>query len=219
MRFKQLCLCLIFFMSTIESFAWGPIGHRVVGEVAKRHLNYFTKKKVEAILGAESMAKASTWADEIKSDPDNYKHTFDWHYMSWPMDESDYTYKEGGGKLIKAIKDNVNILRSEKSTKTRKIHALRFIIHLVGDLHQPLHVGNGLDRGGNDCKVFFHKGKTNLHRLWDEDMINRKKLSFSEIVEFISYFSKEEIKTFMQGSPLDWAKESRPIDLKFIRLQ
>ena len=108
-----------------------------------------------------------------------------------------------------AIEEQVRTLKNNKSSVDKKKFALRFLIHLVGDLHQPLHVGNGLDRGGNDCKVFFHKEKSNLHRLWDEEMINFKRLSYTELVDFISYFSAEEIKEFMGGSLLSWAKNQR----------
>lgn len=208
-----LNLILILIFSSIVplsvTLAWGPIGHRVVGEIAYKNLNFFTKKKVDKILEKESMAKASTWADEIKSDPDQYRHTFDWHYMSWPNGEEEYQYKSGTGRLKLAIEEQTSVLKNVKSSKEEKLFALRFLIHLIGDLHQPLHVGNGHDRGGNDCKVFFHSEKTNLHRLWDEDIINRKKLSYRELADFVSYFSAEETKQFMKGSPMDWAKESK----------
>ena len=175
MKRSALLGTLLMIIPFYSTFAWGPIGHRVVGEIAYKNLSYFTKKKVEKILSGESMAKASTWADEIKSDPAQYRHTFDWHYMSWTSGESDYEYKEGSGKLKIAIDEQSKILKSDSSSVRDKLFALRFLIHLIGDLHQPLHVGNGHDRGGNDCKVFYHSEKTNLHRLWDEDIINQKK--------------------------------------------
>lgn len=210
MKMLPKTLAVFFILFSVRSLqAWGPIGHRVVGEIAYRNLSFFTKKKVDKILNKESMAKASTWADEIKSDPDQYKHTFDWHYMSWPSHQTEYQYNGSGGKLKIAIQEQSDILKNKKSTKDEKVFALRFLIHLIGDLHQPLHVGNGKDRGGNDCKVFFHSEKTNLHRLWDEDMINKKQLSYTELADFISYFSDEETKEFMKGSPMDWAKESK----------
>ena len=200
-------LCLLF---SGNAKSWGPIGHRVVGEIASKHLSKKAKAEVTSILGRESMAKASTWPDEIKSDPENYRYTFDWHYMSWPNESSSYEPKSSG-KLLWAIEEQLRTLKNKKSSADKKKFALRFLIHLVGDLHQPLHVGNGLDRGGNDCKIFFHKEKSNLHRLWDDEMINFKRLSYTEFVDFISYFSSDEIQEFMKGSLLSWAEESKKL--------
>ena len=194
----------------MSAFSWGPTGHRTVGEIAERNLTVIAKKKIKAILGKESLAKASTWPDEIKSDPDNYRYTFDWHYMSWPNDMGQY--KPGqGGKLIWAIDEQMKVLKNKKSRKEKKIFALRFLVHLIGDIHQPLHVGNGKDRGGNDCHVEFHGEETNLHRLWDEGMINFTRLSYTELADFISHYSAREIRYFMKGHPLDWALESKEI--------
>ena len=87
-------ICFVFcFLLSVTAHSWGPIGHRVVGEIASKHLNKKAKTEVLSILGKESMAKASTWHDEIKSDPENYRYTFDWHYMSWRMNPHHTTQK------------------------------------------------------------------------------------------------------------------------------
>jgi len=192
-----------------QTFAWGPIGHRTVGEIAEKSLSPAALKKLAPILNGQSFAKLSTWPDEIKSEPDKYKYTFKWHYTEWKNEDETYHENPENGTLISAIKDNLEKLKSPKSSLDEKRFALSFVIHLVGDLHMPLHVGNGLDRGGNWCSVFFHDDRTNLHSLWDEGMIDFQNLSFSELVRFVSENKKLSTLDLKPGQILEWAKESK----------
>jgi hypothetical protein len=190
------------------SFSWGPTGHRVVGQIAENHLNFLTKKKVKKLLDGESLARVSNWPDKIKSDPDNYSHTYRWHYTDWPDPSRDYNRTHNNGTLVAAIENQIKVLSDKKAAKADRAFALKFLVHLVGDIHQPLHVGNGMDRGGNRCKVIFHKEETNLHKLWDENMIEFTRLSFTEYANFIDIKAKKDYKQMREGTPLSWAKES-----------
>ena len=206
---KLLLLATMFF--SLNAIAWGPIGHRVVGEVAQKHLTTEVQLKVFRTLGGQSLARVANWPDDIKSDH-AYDHTHSWHYTEWGDNVSEYDENSSDGKIIKVIREQVAVLKDVAATPDKKAFAIKFITHLVGDLHQPLHVGNGLDQGGNLCKVTFHGKVTTLHRLWDEELIEQTRLSFSELAQFIAQGkSKEEIVAWKSGDVLDWALESKEI--------
>jgi hypothetical protein len=206
---------LIFLVNSGSVFAWGNTGHRTVGEVATKYLQGKTLKKINDLLKGEGLARAATWPDEIKSEPDTYKHTFHWHYTTWPQEASEHSESNENsesGLLLKSINEQLTVLKDSKATKEQKIFALRFIVHLIGDLHMPLHVGAGTDQGGNLCKVSFHGRPMNLHSLWDEGMIEFTKLSYTELANFISAGkSAKELKAISKGSIIDWARESKEI--------
>lgn len=201
---------LLFFLFTFNAFAWGPTGHRVVGEIAESKLNIIAKAKIKKILDGHSLARVSNWPDKIKSDPDNYGHTYRWHFTDWPDGQRNYDPVNNNGSLVKSIEDQIKVISNRKAKKADKAFALKFLVHLVGDLHQPLHVGNGKDRGGNRCRVVFHKEEVNLHHLWDERMIQFSKLSFTELSKFVSV-DKTKDKSLKNGKAVDWAKESKDL--------
>lgn len=170
---------LVVFMSLIltsQAFAWGSKGHRVVGEVAEKFLDLKAKHNIKKILGDESLAKASNWADEIKSDEKirirlakkwtpikelndetALKYLINsWHYTTVSDGKTyDTTPHPATGDIFYGLKKMESILRDKKSSVQDKREALRFLVHFTGDVHQPLHVGGEGDRGGNDCWVNF----------------------------------------------------------------
>ena len=209
LRLSFFALLLACFFFSNQAFSWGPTGHRAVGKVAEIYLSKSKLKKVRKLLNGESLARASNWPDKIKSDPENYSHTYPWHYTSWPVGQTDYHADSAGGSLPTAIANNVAILKNKSKGKHERAKALKFIVHLVGDLHQPLHVGNGEDRGGNDCKVYFHRELVNLHRLWDEAMIRFSRLSYTELADFVIDTHKKDVKLVKKGNLNDWMRESK----------
>ncbi|MBT7609801.1 MAG: S1/P1 nuclease [Bacteriovoracaceae bacterium] len=189
--------------------AWGPTGHRTVGKIAETYLSKRVLRKVRKLLDGESLARVSNWPDKIKSDPDQYRYTYSWHYTSWPVGQNQYDPTTAEGSLITAISDNIEILKNKKKSKAERAFALKFIVHLMGDLHQPLHIGNGVDRGGNTCKVYFHRKLINLHRLWDSELIGFTKLSYTELTKFIIDIHGKNATLAKNGNVLDWATESK----------
>ncbi|HXH76301.1 MAG TPA: S1/P1 nuclease [Bacteriovoracaceae bacterium] len=205
-------LLLASVLVTSEVFAWGATGHRAVGEIASEMLNASAGLKVHQILKGQSLARVSTWPDEIKSDPENYKYTYNWHYTDWPDEMHEHNETDSSGMLMGSIDEQLKTLKDPKATDEKKAFALKFLVHLIGDLHMPLHVGNGLDQGGNFCKVIFHNKQTNLHALWDDGMISFTGLSFTELAKFVRLgTTAEEVQSWKQGSPLDWALESKQL--------
>ena len=118
-------------------------------------LNPEVKNIVNNLLNGESMSSASTWADEIKSDP-NYKKYSPWHYVNMPLDsEYDNSKKNPQGDIVFAERSGIDVLKDPNSNKKEKSFYLKFLIHLVGDIHQPLHTGRFEDRGGNVLNLLF----------------------------------------------------------------
>lgn len=205
----KIFIALILFFS-MNAFSWGPTGHRVVGEVAERYMDDSVLIKVFKILGGQTLSQVSNWSDEIKSEPETYQYTFNWHYTDWK--DGDHTHDEthSSGKLLTSIRDQISVLKDQNASNDKKIFAVKFIVHLIGDLHQPLHVGNGLDQGGNKCRVLFHKKEFNLHALWDEGMIDFTNLSYSELATYVRLGrTREQIMDWKKGDVLDWAMESK----------
>lgn len=205
---KKLVLILSGILLITESFGWGATGHRASGFIAERYLNAKAKKRIRQILGQESLAMASTWMDEIRSDS-TYNYTTDWHWTTIP-DGGKYEDVESNpdGKVIVMIEKITRELKAGKLSAKQQQEYLKMLIHMVGDIHQPLHVGKPGDRGGNDIKLKWAGSDSNLHRVWDSDMIEDTKLSYTEFANALGKPATETIKKWQQASVRDWAKES-----------
>ncbi len=202
-------ICLF---SSSLAMAWGQTGHRVTGAIAEHYLSAKAKSAIERLLPNESLAEASTWPDEMRSHPDEYwqKTATPWHWVTIPGDK---TYSQVGappqGDAYVALQHFREMLINPKSTTADKQKALRFIVHLIGDLHQPLHAGNGTDRGGNDVKVRFFWENSNLHRVWDSQMIAQRKLSYTEWTHWLlQKISQQDRALWRDTDPQTWITES-----------
>ncbi|WP_017733845.1 S1/P1 nuclease [Nafulsella turpanensis] len=205
---KVLSLCLLLPLFIGQAYAWGQNGHRVVGLVAQQHLSKKAKKKIMQLLDENSLAEVSVWMDDIKSD-DAYDHTHDWHWVTVPPQmKYEDTEKNPNGDLIMKIEEIVSALKKGGLTAEQEEEYLKFLVHLVGDLHQPMHVGTGEDAGGNAVKVEWFGDRSNLHRVWDSEMIDSKDLSFTEIARFLGEPEKSQVKQWQSTSVRDWAYES-----------
>lgn len=206
--FKKL-LIVSMLLSSTNVFAWGKIGHRVVGEIAQRNLSKDAKKGVQDILGTDSLAQVANWADEIRSNP-SYNYSGTWHYVNFPFDKTYFDQKRAEtGDVLEALYRQEEILRNPKATAIEKAEALKFMVHFMGDIHQPMHVGQAEDRGGNTIRVNWFGENVTLHSLWDEKIVNFEELSFTEYATFLNHFTKDEKKDLAKGNFLDWAMDSR----------
>ena len=194
-----------------EKPEWGPTGHRAVGEIAEKHLSRKARKNIEKLLDGQSLAFISTYGDEIKSDP-AYDKYYTWHFVNFPFGvKYEESEKSEEGDIVMGIKHCIEILKDPESSKEEKVFSLKFLTHLVGDLHQPLHVGKAEDKGGNDIKVKWHYRNSNLHRVWDSEMIESWNMSYTELAENTKTLSREQINQLQQGSVLDWTYESQEL--------
>jgi hypothetical protein len=210
-RFAVPSLALALALPPAAALAWGPTGHRVVGRIAERHLSAATARGVAAILGSESLVGAATWPDEIRSDP-AWDRAKPWHFISLDDNETYETApKSPGGDVVEAIGRFTHVLQDPMAEAGKKAEALRFLVHFVGDVHQPLHVGRRADVGGNAIEVAWFNESTNLHAVWDEKIIESEKLSFSELAELIDHPTQTEIKAWQAADVLDWVRESMAV--------
>ncbi|MBT0586852.1 S1/P1 nuclease [Alteromonas oceanisediminis] len=195
--------------------AWGQIGHRITGKIAEQYLSESAKNAVQQLLPNESLAEASTYADEMRSNPDDFWQNVagPYHYVTVPVGKH---YHEVGapeqGDSVTALATFKDVLLDEQSSRADKQRALRFIVHIIGDLHQPLHAGNGTDRGGNDVKVRFFWEDSNLHRVWDSGLLDRRQLSYSEWSEWLSAkIEPQDVTQWSNTDPHVWIAESTAI--------
>lgn len=202
-------------LTAAPAFAWGKTGHRVVAQIADRYLTDEAAAAVEEILGPEGMAEAADWPDYMRSNPDSFwqSDANPWHYVTIPegMDYAGTGAPEEGDALT-ALAHFRTVATDGTAPLPERQLALRFIIHLVGDLHQPLHAGNGTDRGGNLFTCTFFEELTNLHVVWDERLIQYEELSYTEWADWLgSKITVDDVAAWTSASPEDWANESAAI--------
>jgi hypothetical protein len=210
MKIKLLLLIpFLFFMksSSDEAVFWGKNGHRATGKIAEKHLTRKAKRSIDKILKGQSLAFVATYADEIKSDK-KYNKYYSWHYINMDLDQ---TYEEAEknpkGDLVTGINTCIEILNDKNSSDNEKNFHLKMLVHFMGDLHQPMHIGRKEDKGGNSIQVeWFGKG-SNLHRVWDTNMIDDWEMSYIELADNADDLSKIQIETIEKGTLIDWVNE------------
>lgn len=176
-------------ITTLEKVnAWGEIGHGAVGYIAESKLTPEARHLVHKILGVEPLAVSSFWPDQVRSD-DRFKELSAYHYVDFP-EGSDFNKMPNHFRASKSahvfIDQVPDILISSKYSRNQKLILLRYLAHVVGDIHMPLHVGNGIDMGANLCQVKWKdpftslERLTNLHTVWDEDIIQVEAAEFQK---------------------------------------
>jgi len=209
----RLFICFLM----ICSLAWAPAarayektGHRVVAELAERHLSDVARRKIAEILGEKvALAEVANWADEMKSSPDEYwRQANVYHYLNVEAGESfENTPRNPAGDVLSAYEQFVATLKSPDATLAEKQHALKFLVHIVGDMHQPLHYGHASDHGGNKVAVMWFEEVTDLHSVWDIHLVDKEKLSFTEWSNFLDKATPQQIAAYQAARPLDWVHE------------
>ena len=194
-------------------FAWGKTGHRVVAAIAEPQLSGLARAHVQEILGGgESLDEAANWPDEMRSDPAPFwqKTATPWHYVT--LNGIIYDHAPAEGDALEALNHYRDVLRDPRATLAEKQTALRFIVHLVGDLHQPLHVGKCCDRGGNEVKVKWFGRDLNLHSVWDSALVDEEQLSFTEMAAKLDrHTSPQDVIDWWDINPRDWISESAQV--------
>jgi hypothetical protein len=177
---KQTLVLLSLLLFSNNIFAWGAIGHRIVGKIAEDNLSQKAKESIAQLIPGQTLADVSTWADMIRSDP-NWAVAKPWHYLDIPDGQTyDGSSAPPEGNVVTAITAMINTIKNQTSSTLEKQNALKFIVHFVGDIHQPLHAGRPEDRGGNTIKVSLIGRSMNLHSAWDSGMIDYQKIGYAE---------------------------------------
>lgn len=194
-------------LSTASAYAWGGKGHEITCAIAEKHLTKKAKKQISEILDGKSIVYYASWMDRASNQPE-YRYTKTWHYMNVDAGETyESMPRNENGDCITGINSQLEALKSGKLNHEAEALALKFLIHMVADMHCPMHMGHLSDLGGNKIQVqYFRQGK-NLHSVWDSGIIDSAhKWGYSEYADMLDVTDKAKIAEITKGSIDDWAK-------------
>ena len=218
--FKLSYILTVFLLISSQLFAnetspyWGKTGHRTVGEIADVYIKAKTKRKIAEILDGQSLALISTFGDDIKSDK-RYRNFNVMHYVNMPFGvKYEDSEKNTEGDLVTGIEKCKAVILDKNSTKEDKAFYLKLLVHFMGDLHQPMHVGRAEDKGGNDIQLQWFGSGTNLHAVWDSKMIDGFGMTYTELADNADKISKEQVKFLQKGNIIDWVNETQTFAIK-----
>lgn len=196
----------------LMAFAWGQKGHDVVVNLATNHLTPKAAAAVDSIFEGKSPVYWANWLDNA-SHTTEYDYSRTWHYINIDANETfDNAQKQPKGDIVKALNEQITLLMGPNTSPADSKLALKMVVHLMGDLHQPMHVGLRSDLGGNKHKVKFFDNETNLHSVWDSRVLETgHKWSYTEWTDQIDRASKELQNELLKGSISDWTRESHEI--------
>lgn len=197
------CLC-----GTLPAFGWGPEGHSLVARLAAARLTPAAAARVTEILGpGTTLASISSWPDQIRR---ARPETGPWHYIDIPIDKPHLDMKRdcpAGNCVIMKIEDFEKVLTAPDATAEQRREALMFIVHFVGDMHQPLHCSDNKDKGGNDVKLDLYGKPTNLHSLWDTGLLGRMGEEEAMFTALNRDLTPKRAKKWGKGTIEDWAEQ------------
>ena len=218
---RSIAFVLALLVAAPQAGAWGPLGHSVVAELAQRHLSTAAEAEVERLLAPEhtrSLADVANWADQVQDDPARaalWKQTRGQHYINF-RGGSDCDYVpprdcRDGRCVVAALQYYVGVLGDRTQSDGARREALKFVVHFVGDVHQPLHAGYRDDKGGNTYQVQFDGKGSNLHKVWDSSMLYSRGLDWQAYAQQLD--SAVPVDVPPPIAPLDnpyaqWAEES-----------
>jgi hypothetical protein len=201
-----------FLFNSVVAFGWGKTGHDLVAEIAFHYLDDATKSNVMKYLKKISIEEAANWMDDMRPNS-YYDYMRPWHYINIGKDSA-YVPSIKERDILIVLKAAINDLRHKDSLKLKQVREdLLVLFHLMGDLHQPLHVGYGIDRGGNDIAVsFLNKSyHTNLHKVWDFEIIDSKKITLEDCLKQYDQMDPAELTQIQKIDIMEWMKQSRSL--------
>jgi len=209
---KKFAVIFTLLLTAAQAFGWSQKGHDVVAYIAETNLSQAAADSVARILKGKSPVYWANWLDNA-SHTSKYSYTKTWHYKNI---DAGTIYKDSKinekGDVVTAIREQISILSSPVSTDEQKELAMKILIHIVGDLHQPMHMGHLKDLGGNKIPVKFFDRKTNLHKIWDGSIMNSgHSWSYTEWANQLDRLSDEEEAIESAGNVDDWALQTYDI--------
>jgi hypothetical protein len=194
-----------------SSMDWGKTGHRLVAKLAQQYLTTKAQKEIDILLDGASLVSISSYGDEIKSNP-KYKALRPWHYINLSLDESYANAKKNPkGDVVMAIKKCIAKVKDQNEPKNERAFYLKLLVHFIGDLHQPMHVGRKEDRGGNSIRLQWFGKTSNLHRLWDSHLIDSHGMNATQLLGDLEELSPKLIKEIQNQSLEQWVNESQAL--------
>jgi hypothetical protein len=209
---KKVIVCILFTYLLLNSLtvkAWDANGHRIVAEIAGNYLDPGVRDSVQKYLGSTTFAEAAVWMDEVRKDH-FYDYMKSWHYVNVEKDKTYVATSEDN--IINALQNTIRELGNRSKLSKKEIKAdLKILFHLTGDLHQPLHVGYGDDKGGNSLQVTVLGRSTNLHHVWDTDLIEAKQITADDCLKLASALTVEQRNEIEKVDVIQWMNESRSL--------
>ena len=189
---------------------WGFKGHQVVGAIASQHLTPKAQQAVAQLLDGASLESVAGFADQIKSEP-RYKSYSPWHYVNIPFGTA-YAEAEKNpkGDVVMAIEHCIKKLKDDKVAKEDRAFFLKLLVHFVGDVHQPLHVGRKEDRGGNGIRLRWRGKSTNLHRLWDTQLLEDYQ-DFNALMDQLPIPTGVQVRDIASQTLAQWVAETHAL--------
>ena len=197
-------------MSALTAYPWGQKGHDTVAYIAECHLSPEAKAAAEELLDVLSIVYYANWLDNASNTPE-YSFSKTWHYKNIDEDETFETAKiNEKGDIVTALEKQIAVLRDTTLSKEERSLALKMTVHLLGDIHQPMHLGHASDLGGNRWEVRYFKNPTNLHSVWDSKIVeSAHKWSYSEWQQQIDRADTAQTAEILSlSTPQEWAKET-----------
>ncbi|MCY4425563.1 MAG: S1/P1 nuclease [Halieaceae bacterium] len=194
--------------------AFGPLGHEVIAGLAENWLQPEARTMLTELLPNETLAEASTWADRMRGHPSTFwqETASPYHYVTLPRGDYQLEKAPDKGDAVTALHEFRRVLEDAKRSRARRQLALRFSIHIVGDLHNPVHVGNGRDRGGNQVEIRFMGKHSNLHRLWDSGLLYQRGWSKQQWLQHLAQgITRAQRRAWSSVDPITWVHESRDL--------
>jgi hypothetical protein len=212
--FKGVFLCMVLCVCQLCQ-AWGGTGHQLVALIAEDELTPKAKAAIADLLGPDvhiSDAEVASWADEYRR---SHEETSSWHYTNVPVTADRFDRaRDGrnGANVVDALDAQIKILADKSAPREKRVDALKFVVHLVGDIHQPLHCADRNDKGGNTRLVFYpgQREAVNLHTVWDtwllRDLMGKRRVA--EIAAVLERSITPQQRKEWEGAPEGWANES-----------
>lgn len=205
MKINKLIALLTFILLVLSVNAYDAVGHRVIADIAYQNLTEKAKTQLDKLLGKHGIIYAATWPDEIRSDQ-KYAYSYQWHYQNLKdsLTTSDLQMllnnpTSDGKHLFFALDSLTNRLRTNRND----VEALKFLVHFVGDLHQPMHLGRFDDLGGNKISIKWFGKTINLHSLWDSYLLDERKMSYSEFSMYLQDKFETKLPEYKKFSILE----------------
>ena len=215
----KLKYTLIAVVSILVLCSWGHKGHKVIAMIAHDHIDPRAMPGMDALLQGQKMDDVASWADDVAHDDPQYRYTAPWHFLDMRSGLNYAQFKQAvlsqhQPNLYTAILKSKNDLANKQLSFEKRQEALKFLIHLVGDAHQPMHVSREEDKGGNAIELSFDGRNTNLHALWDSGLLDRDRKSNEKTMRDCDNATNDEIKKWQQDDPMIWLWESYQISSK-----
>lgn len=206
---KKIIFTTLILFYSISAFSWGKQGHTITGDIALMVTKKSIQDSVNKYLDGMKWGEAACWMDEVRSDH-SYDYMKTWHYINV---EKDKTYlKNNEENVISEIEIAIDKLKNRSKLTKQEINInIKILFHLVGDMHQPLHVGYGEDKGGNTIKVDFLGRETNLHKVWDTEIIQEKKITTGSLEELYKSITSAQLKKIQKRDVVEWMNEGRAL--------